>query len=425
MPSKPIPAPSKQQLEWQDDQFGIFFHFGINTFHAAEWSDGTLPAESFNPVDFDPDQWAKTAADLGAKYVVLTAKHHDGFCLWPTATTKYSLASSPFQDGQGDIVRDLGNAVRKHGLKFGLYLSPWDRNAPQYPDKDAYDDFYAAQLTELCSNYGELSELWFDGAGSQGREYDWERIAGIIDELQPNAVVFNMGRPTIRWVGNEDGLAADPCEYVVAQTKLEQYTTDSVDLQDAYYLPPECDVSMRRGWFWAESDEPKTVDHLTAIYYRSIGLGANLLLNIPPNNRGLIGDDDLQVLAGFREELQARFSHPIETSVTSNEDGSWTLTFAEPTEIDQLELSEILTDGQRVTGHRVLDGEDVIAEGFTIGNQRVHNFAPRTVSTLRVDVEGEGAAPRYARGFRTGRTVPEVPAGLEATTDAPEAVGAP
>ncbi|MBM7500240.1 alpha-L-fucosidase [Brachybacterium muris] len=218
----------------------------------------------------------RTAKDLGAAYVVLTAKHHDGFCLWPTATTEYSVTSSPFRDGKGDLVGEVAEACRRHGIGLGLYLSPWDRNAPQYEDPGAYGEFYLAQLRELCTDYGELVELWFDGAGSAGREYAWDRIGQLIEELQPGAMVFNMGPATIRWVGNEDGLAADPCWYVTTSADLNNYDEDVLAYDQARYPPPECDVSIRTGWFWHAGQEPKSLEHLLAIHDRSIGLGANL-----------------------------------------------------------------------------------------------------------------------------------------------------
>jgi alpha-L-fucosidase len=259
-----VATPTPGQLAWQQAGFGIFCHFGINTFYGKEWSDGTLDPKAFNPTELDAGDWATAAAAAGARYLVLTAKHHDGFCLWPTDTTEYSVKSSPWR---GDVVERTAQACRDAGIGLGLYLSPWDRNAPCYADPAAYDEFYQCQLTELCTRYGPLFEIWFDGAGSGGRRYDWDGITRVIDEHPPGAMVFNMGRPTIRWVGNEDGLAADPCWYEV----------------DGEYLPPECDVPIRRHWFWQPDDEQtlKSLEHLLAIHYRSVGLGAGLLLNVP------------------------------------------------------------------------------------------------------------------------------------------------
>jgi len=399
-------------------RLGAFFHFGLNTFHGVEWSDGTLPAAGFVPGELDADQWVRTARELGARYVVLTAKHHDGFCLWPTATTAYSVAASPWRGGAGDVVREVADACARHGLGLGLYLSPWDRNAPQYADPAAYDDFYAAQLRELCGNYGDIAEIWFDGAGSEGRVYDWGRYLEVVRELQPRAMVFNMGAPTIRWVGNEDGLAADPVRYAVDRGELSNYTDDRVDYGGALYLPPECDVSIRHGWFWAEHDEPKSLDHLLAIYYGSVGLGANLLLNLPPDTRGLIPDTDVARVRELRAELDRRFGDPLAAELSATADG-WRADFAAEIELDHLLLQEELADGQRVTGFEVVtDAGEPVARGGSIGAQRLCVFPMRRVRSLTVRVGGEGAALSGVTGFRTGvSTVPSIE--YAAPTDPP------
>ena len=390
-----ILRPTPEQLQWQKDGLGVFFHFGINTFAGKEWSDGSVPSDLFAPSDLDTDQWVRTARDLGAVYVILTAKHHDGFCLWPTATTDYSVASSPWRDGTGDVVAELAASCRKHGMKLGLYLSPWDRNAPQYEDPEAYDEFYLTQLRELCTNYGELYELWFDGAGSAGREYAWDRIGALIAELQPQAMVFNMGPATIRWVGNEDGLASDPVEYVTRSTDLNQYDPDVVDLGQARYLPPECDVSLRRGWFWQEGESPKDLAHLLGIHDRSIGLGANLLLNIPPNRAGRIGEDDAARCRELRAALDARFGSPQPAALSQETDSVVRLDLPASAEqgFDHIELRERLEEGQRVRSHRITtDQGQLVAEGGTIGVRRLHRLPqPLHARTLRVELVGEGA----------------------------------
>lgn len=420
----PRPIPSPAQLAWQRDALGVFFHFGLNTFHGKEWSDGTLPADTFNPTELDAGQWVRTAASLGAKYVVLTAKHHDGFCLWPTATTDYSVASSPWRGGTGDVVAEVAAACRRHGIKLGLYLSPWDRNAACYPDAEAYDNFYLAQLRELCTNYGELAELWFDGAGSQGRQYAWDRIAALIDQLQPNAMVFNMGAPTIRWVGNEDGLAADPVRYVVTETEFSNYTVHSAALTEALYLPPECDVSIRRGWFWHPDDAPKALDHLLAIHYRSIGLGANLLLNLPPDTRGLLPEEDVARLAEFSAEVRRRFSAPLPASLAAVAEGpkkgEWVADFGAPATFDHLRLEEVLTDGQRVCAHQVFtESGTLLVDAGTIGSQRIHVFEPVTVRRLVIRLGGETPALAAVTAFSTGVSmVPEI--SYLASTDTPD-----
>lgn len=414
--------PTPEQLTWQQDGFGVFFHFGVNTFAGKEWSDGALSPQIFDPTELDADEWVRLAREMGAKYVILTAKHHDGFCLWPTATTDYSVTSSPWKDGEGDVVREIADACETHGMKLGLYLSPWDRNAPQYADAAVYDEFYLAQLRELCTNYGPLYELWFDGAGSAGREYAWDRIGALIDELQPGAMVFNMGPATIRWVGNEDGLAADPVEYVTASADLNNYDDDVVETERARYLPPECDVSLRRGWFWQPDEEPKSLPHLLAIHDRSISLGANLLLNIPPDRRGRIDPEDKARALELGQALRDRFGSPRESTLAVIENGI-EVDLGGARQLDHIELSERLEEGQRVTSHRILDGEGtVLAEGRTVGVRRIHRLdQPVTVSALRIETVGEGAViERVAVHDAVGAPVPDLTDAYRASTEEPD-----
>ena len=423
MPSTTIPRPTPAQLAWQKAGLGVFFHFGVNTFAGKEWSDGSIPAADFDPSDLDADEWVRAAKELGAAYVVLTAKHHDGFCLWPTATTDYSVASSPWKGGQGDVVAEMAEACRRHGLQLGLYLSPWDRNAECYEDAERYDEFYLAQLRELCTNYGELVELWFDGAGSAGREYDWAAIGEMIRELQPGAMIFNMGPATIRWVGNEDGLAADPCEYVVSSTALNNYDDDVIGLQEQRYLPPECDVSIRRGWFWQSEDAPKSLEHLLAIHDRSIGLGANLLLNIPPDRRGRLDAADLARMRELGEALRARFGAGHEAALEPTA-GGVSATLPSTESFDHVELREDVSAGQRVRAHRVLAADGtVLAEGGTIGVRRIHRL-PEAVDarTLRIEVEGtEPVIEAVIVHDATGAPVPHLPRDYRASTEEPDA----
>lgn len=411
---------------------GAFIHFGINTFAGREWSDGTLPPEVFDPSDLDAREWAATARRAGARYLVLTAKHHDGFCLWPTVTTDYSVASSPWRGGKGDLVREVAEACAAEGLGLGLYLSPWDRNAECYENPAAYDEFYARQLTELCTGYGPLVELWFDGAGSDGREYDWPRFMEIIWALQPGAMVFNMGTPTIRWIGNEDGLASEPVLYAADRSPSNQYTASELRWDDVAYMPPECDVSLRRKWFWHPDDEPKSTEHLLAIYYRSVGLGANLLLNIPPDARGRIDSDDAARLAEWRAELDRRLSGPITAQlvVSGGDDGNLNvlLQLQEAQRVTHIELVEELSSGQRVSGHEVLLGDEVIAKGTTIGVRRLHRLhAPVTGDRFTVRLSGPIPRLKAARVY-TGDPdaphvpVPGIPEGYIAPTETPEAL---
>ncbi|MCP1412238.1 alpha-L-fucosidase [Paenarthrobacter sp. A20] len=413
--------PTPAQLRWQQLEFGAFIHFGINTFAGKEWSDGSIPASTFNPSELDAGSWVRVAKEAGARYLVLTAKHHDGFCLWPTTTTDYSVASSPWRGGKGDVVRDVAEACAEQGIGLGLYLSPWDRNADCYSDSAAYDDFYLQQLTELCTGYGPLMELWFDGAGSVGREYDWDRIIAVVKEHQPEAMIFNMGQPTIRWVGNENGLALDPVNYVVDRTSDTQYTDSSSGLGTAHYLPPECDVSIRRGWFWHPDDEVKSTGHLLAIYYQSVGMGANLLLNLPPDTRGLIPDEDVRRLREWTAELDRRLSGAVEATV-EHHDGGATLSFPAAVTFNHLELVEDLSSGQRITHHVVSGDDSKLVEGKTVGNRRIHQLPVVTAKRLHVKLSGEGGSMASARVY-TGAldaAVPAIPEGYEAPTDAPD-----
>lgn len=389
----------------------MFFHFGVNTFNDREWSDGTLDPSTFDPDALDAGQWVRVAQDAGAAYVIVTAKHHDGFCLWRTATTDYSVRSSPWRGGAGDVVRELADACRRHGMRLGLYLSPWDRNASCYSDPQAYDAFYLAQLRELCTGYGELVELWFDGAGSEGRKYDWTAIADLVDELQPGAMIFNMGRPTIRWVGNEDGLAADPVEYAVSRTQLSMFTHLTAELTEELYLPPECDVSIRPGWFHQPAEEPKSVEHLLAIHYASVGLGANLLLNLPPDRHGRIPESDVARMREWKAELDRRFATPWPATIRADGD-EIAIDFGDEVTIDHLELSEHLDDGQQVSDHTVTGPDGEIVRAGTIGVRRLHAFAP-VIRTLRVHLTGvDGALDAHALtgavGFATGHSAAPV-----------------
>lgn len=385
-------VPTPGQLAWQKAGFGLFLHFGINTFNGVEWSDGTLDPATFHPTELDAGQWARTAVEAGAKYVVLTAKHHDGFCLWPTATTEYSVASSPWKGGEGDVVAELAEACGEAGLGLGLYLSPWDRNADCYEDPHAYDAFYVRQLTELCTRYGPLCELWFDGAGSEGRAYDWEAVMAVVDRYQPDAMVFNMGLPTIRWIGNEEGLAADPCRYVTDATGISVYDDGLTPLGPPRYLPPECDVPIRNNWFWQPDDQDglKSREELLDIWYSSVGLGAGLLLNLPPDRRGLIDAADRARLLEFTGELARRLGDPQPAVLTL--DGPDVVgTFDRPVRADHLDLREDLTRGQRVQDHEVWADGRLLASGGTVGVRRVHRVESLTFRELRIRLTGVGS----------------------------------
>ncbi|WGD38186.1 alpha-L-fucosidase [Lysinibacter sp. HNR] len=420
--------PTPQQLEWQNRGIGVFVHFGLNTYFGKEWSNGTLPASAFNPVDFDAAEWVRSILSWGANYVVVTAKHHDGFCLWQTDTTDYSVANSPWKDGRGDIIAEVAEECHKQGLGLGLYLSPWDRNTPLYSDNKAYDDFYIAQLTELCTRYGPLMELWFDGAGSEGHEYNWPRIMSVIDEHQPHAMVFNMGKPTIRWAGNENGLAEDPVEYVVNHTKMSNYTVVLSEFAENLYLPPECNVSIRRGWFWHPDDAPKTLEHLLGVYYRSVGLGCNLLINLPPMQNGQFDPADTQRMDEWRAELDRRFAHPLVATVTVQESlpgdapgtTRWVARFPEEVLIDHLRLAESLEQGQRIAEHRVYANSALLCAGGSVGVSRLQVFERQKLRELSIVTAGESPQLVSVEGFLTGHSeLPSIPEDYQAPTDYP------
>ena len=292
------PTPTPQQLAWQRHELIAFAHFGINTFTDREWGDGKEDPGLFNPTDFDARQWAAALHAAGVKLLILTAKHHDGFCLWPSRFTEHSVKNSPWRNGQGDVVREVVDALREREIRVGLYLSPWDRNQPWYGDSPKYNEYFRNQLGELLGNYGVIDEVWFDGACGEGpngkkQEYDWTSYYALVRERQPAALIAICG-PDIRWVGNESGVARE--------------NESSVVQRDGHlaWHPAECDVSIRPGWFYhpAEDAKVKSLPTLVDIYFKSVGRNSVLLLNIPPDRRGRIADADVVRL----QELDPRLS---------------------------------------------------------------------------------------------------------------------
>ncbi len=420
------PRPTAAQLAWQREELALFVHFGVNTFTDREWGDGREDPAMFSPGRLDARQWARTARDAGFRAMILTAKHHDGFCLWPTRTTRHSVASSPWRGGQGDLVLEFVDACRAFGLRAGLYLSPWDRNAPVYGDSPRYNDFYVAQLTELLTGYGRLAEVWFDGANGEGpngrrQEYDWPRFFGTVRRLQPDAVMFSDAGPDVRWIGNERGQAGDP-NWSTVRPEVVPYPgiwNDAVReaLQHGHrdgpvWRPGETDTSIRPGWFYhpAGNERVKSVGELERIYFQSVGRNSKLLLNVPPTPDGLLHDVDAGRLMALRARLDARFRDDVARGrrIRWRPSGPAAATaevdLGRPVTTSLVRLEEDIAHGQAVARYTILgqaDGGDwrELAHGQTIGYRKLDRFEAATVRRIRVRID-EAAAP--ARPLRLG-----------------------
>lgn len=412
--------PTPQQTEWQDLEFGVILHFGTNTFLNREWGDGTADPKVFNPTDFNPDQWMKAIKASGAKYVVMVAKHHDGFCLWPTAQTDYSIKQSPWKDGKGDMVREVAEAARANGLRFGVYLSPWDRHEPKYKDPVAYDSYYNAELTELASNYGDLVELWLDGAGSTGRTYDFTRIISTLRTYQPNTIVFAdtglFEYGDARWAGDESG-------------KIEYQNWNVIDRHGYLrWRPVEVDTPLRKlHWFWHPHDEAslKSVDELMDSYENSVGHGGQWMLGVAPDNRGLLPDADVARLKELGAAIQDHFGHGllqasmsadanIARALDDDPDSFWSaparsgesameVTLPHPTRFDHAMTMEWLTEGQLVQKYAIevwKQGAWVpVVSSYAIGHKKIDSFAPVTAQRVRLHILRSTGQPRI-RSFQ-------------------------
>jgi len=404
--------PSPQQTHWQDLQFGVIVHFGTNTFLDREWGDGTADPKVFNPDQVDPDQWARAAKSAGATYLVLVAKHHDGFALWPTEQTDYSVKHSPWLGGKGDLVKMTSEAVRKEGMEFGVYLSPWDRHEPRYKDSAAYDKFYMAEMDELVQGYGPLVEWWLDGAGSAGHVYDFKKYLEELRTYQPNTMVFAdvalFGYGDIRWVGQEDG-------------HIRGENWNVIDRHgDLRWRPVEVDTPLHKlQWFWhPDSDQTlKSVDELMDIWENSVGLGGQLMLGLAPNRHGLLPDADVKRLKEFGEALQARYGAdknlvrhrlvrlPEDQNAAAALDGDpdtfWSMPdnsrhatlevdFAQPITFDHALTMEWLNEGQCVQKYAVeawVNGAwKAVASAQAIGHMKIDRFAPVTTSKVRLNI---------------------------------------
>jgi len=448
------PLPSEAQQAWHDKEYYGFIHFGLNTFTDEEWGYGNTDPGLFNPTDFDADQIVSAARDAGMTGLILTCKHHDGFCLWPSAFTEYSLKNSPWKGGKGDVVKEISDACARYGVAFGVYLSPWDRNHPDY-GKPEYITYYREQLRELLTQYGPVFEVWFDGAnggtgwyGGADEErkidrstyYDWENTWKMVRELQPGAVIFSDVGPDVRWVGNESGVAGDPCwaTYTpegrdglpAAPGQTDYLKGQNGQRHGRYWMPAECDVSIRPGWFYHPSQDSlvKPPEELFRLYLESVGRGASLLLNLPPDTRGQIPESDINALIGFRKIREEALGNDLMKTANviasgirgkssrfdarnvcdGNPDTWWcsedddpdpglTVDFGKPVSFNLVRLEEYLPLGQRLN-HWVLERREEdrwveFARGTSIGATRIWTGDPVTTAKLRIRFPEPNAAP--------------------------------
>ncbi|THH42002.1 alpha-L-fucosidase [Neolewinella litorea] len=450
------PVPTEAQLEWHEMEINAFIHFTTNTFTNKEWGYGDESPDIFNPTDLDVDQWITTLKETGFRGVILTGKHHDGFTLWPSAYTDHSVEQSPWENGEGDIVGLVEDACRRHGLKFGVYLSPWDRNRADYGDS-TYITYYRNQLTEIFERYGPIFEMWFDGAnGGDGHYggadekrsidgqhyYDWPTTIQMVRELQPDpkTIIFSDAGPDIRWVGNERGYAGEPNWNTIDPdtlyagkagiTELLNHGTPGADT----WMPAEVDVSIRPGWFYhAEEDSlVKTPDQLFEIYLTSVGRGSVLLLNVPPDRRGRIHETDVAALRDWRARIDSTFATDLTDGATASGElyrgqhddyspsrvldndsdtfwatddgettGTLTLTLAEPREVNYVLLQENIRLGQRIARFRVLAKTDgglrEIGSAQTVGYKRILPVEPVVTDKLVIEVTEALAPPTLSR----------------------------
>ena len=430
------PIPSDRQKIWQEMEYYAFIHFNMNTFTNKEWGYGDESPSTFNPTSLDTDQWAEVIKNSGMKGIIITAKHHDGFALWPSNYTSHSVKNSPWKNGEGDLIKDLEKSCRKFGLKLGIYLSPWDRNHPDYGTKK-YISYFRNQLTELLTNYGEIFEVWFDGAnGGSGfyggtneirkvdkkTYYDWENTHKIIRELQPNAVIFSDAGPDIRWVGNEKGYANKTTWSNIYKDSVyggmpDYYKFSSGQENGSHFIPTETDVSIRPGWYYhpEEDDKVKSLEKLIDIYFNSVGLNSSLLLNIPVDTRGLIHENDTKRLYELNNYIRNTFSnnffmeskmyfndtsHPIDKLIDNKIstmcpfktklNNVIEISLNENKIVDIFKISENINLGQRVKKFRlealVDDNWVTIEEGTTIGSKRLIKFEPIEIKKLKFTI---------------------------------------
>lgn len=451
-PPNPV-VPTADQVAWQRQEVIGFVHFTVNTFTNREWGEGTESPAVFNPVKLDARQWAVVAKDAGMKTLIITAKHHDGFCLWPSAYTTHSVQYSPWKNGKGDVVKELSEACHAYGLKMGIYLSPWDRHEPSYGTND-YNRYYMNQMQELLTHYGRISEFWMDGAkgkNAKNMEYDFPAWRAMIRKLQPHCLVFSDAGPGIRWIGNEQGVAGETNWAMIDTSKTQIGKADMAylnrgDSAGVNWMPGECDVSIRPGWFYhaSENGQVKTPQQLVDLYYKSVGRNSVLLLNMPPDTNGLIPEHDAEVLRTFRSILQETFRHNLATGavVTATSqykhhpnfapshvaDGKDTtfwaaadntgkpeieLTLPTASAFDRILLQEPIWLGQRISAFEVdamVNGTwNTIARGTTIGYKRLLRIPPTTSEKIRIRILASNNIPALSE-IGLYKASPEEPA---------------
>jgi len=408
-----LPKPSPAQVAWQQLETTAFLHFTVNTFTDKEWGDGTESPSIFNPVKLDARQWVAALKAGGFKMCIITAKHHDGFCLWPSKYTDHSVKSSPWKNGQGDVVKEVADACREYGLKFGFYLSPWDQHEKSY-GTDQYNDFYKSQLKELLTNYGEVHEVWFDGArgpNAKDMQYDFKGYWALVKQLQPKAVCFSDAGPGVRWVGNESGNAGETCWSTIITQGMAPGVADSKylntgDEKGTEWIPAETDVSIRPGWFYhpKEDDKVRSPKNLVNLYYQSTGRNSLLLLNVPPNREGLLCPQDVAAIKEYRSILNETFKTNLAKSgkiksLVDNKLSTWValpentpmdINLPKTATFDRFLLQENIAEGQRIAEAKLeyWNGQEwqLIKQFTTVGYKRLLRFEPVTTAKLRLTV---------------------------------------
>ena len=388
--------PSKKALDFLEWEIGGFFHFGIRTFFEGhkDWDGKPMPLSGFNPTQLDCENWISQVKAAGGRYAILVCKHHDGFANWPSNYSEYHVGLTPWKDGKGDVVQEFVDACRKYDVKVGLYYSPAEMGVTQRT-KEEHDEYFINQISELLSDYGKIDYLWFDGCGSEGHEYDQERIVKTIRSLQPDILIFNMWDPDTRWSGNEAGIGGVKNVNQVSALDFSALTGEEKDfLEDTRFLPTECNFMMRdRNWFYSEYDvnTVKSLEELVGLYYYSIGCGGTMLINIGPDRRGLLPEVDAERLVEFGAEIKRRFANPIPSILKEREDGI-AIAFDGETFVNHVVLTEDLTEGESVQAFEILAGGGLLYRpvcvhtGMAIGRKRIVRFPYVRASEIIVKV---------------------------------------